>query len=379
MTYLCNCTYSRSSAHKWDMFPVKKRTLQKSSTIRKAKLVIIHESPLPSFQDGRKKNRKTRKKEKKIYAKDIDAPRGGSLGQLKFKIDLLDFTSCLSKRPFPCHVITAYDPGWDFRFSFLGLWTRYAGESRSRTHASSPRDRARKRPLETRRFRAIRSSPRIHRIILKYPGLSLDCEGERKRERGKRTRRVLMHRNVSRLAISRGRRFISSVPTRGRWSLYAGYGVYPRDSTEKKSPRFFNVSFIAKVRSTKENLYDDILWRYMCVSRTQKILVAATRNFGLMLRINVVSANGNLRVNININFTENCGININILFIFILQNINIYGAVASHLRALLALRFKGEKLVKSQDEGNSERERESFSCQMRTTHHRCSRDFRRLV
>jgi len=95
---------------------------------------------------------------------------------------------------------------------------------------------ARKRPLETRRFRAIRSRPRIRGIILKCPGLSLDRgrdrdrdrerERERERERKERgkkieaRRRGLMHRNVLRLAISRGRRFISSVPTREGGDLY---------------------------------------------------------------------------------------------------------------------------------------------------------------
>jgi len=52
---------------------------------------------------------------------------GGPFDLPIFKAGRLEFTSCLSKRPFPHRVITAHDPGRDFRFSFSGLRARYAG------------------------------------------------------------------------------------------------------------------------------------------------------------------------------------------------------------------------------------------------------------
>lgn len=58
-------------------------------------------------------------------------------------------------------------PGSGFPFFFP---SRECDTPESRSHAHPIP--ARKRPLETRRFRAIRSRPRIRGIILKYLGLS---------------------------------------------------------------------------------------------------------------------------------------------------------------------------------------------------------------
>jgi len=113
---------------------------------------------------------------------------------------------------------------------------------------------ARKRPLETRRFRAIRSRPRIRGIILKCPGLSLDRgrdrerEREREREEGKRKEkkdrdapaRLDAPKCVAPGNFERTPIYLERSHTRGRRSLYAAAtrSYIVGDSAARNRPDF---------------------------------------------------------------------------------------------------------------------------------------------
>jgi len=166
--------------------------------------------------------------------------RGGPFDLPIFKAGRLEFTSCLSKRPFPRHVITAQP-----RSGLPPLLFGVAGAIRrnlDHAHAARPScGGTRKRPLETRRFRAIRSRLRIRGIILKCPGLSLDRGRERGEEEGKKKEkkdrgapaRLDAPKCVAPGNFERTPIYLERSHTRGRRSLYA-----PRDSAGRNRPDF---------------------------------------------------------------------------------------------------------------------------------------------
>jgi hypothetical protein len=112
---------------------------------REGRPVLERRSPIrePEIQDPDSRAlRRRRESEKVTHAekregrkRQSEKARGEERGKISavrsivaiFKAGRLEFTSCLSKRPFPRHVITAHDPGRDFRLSFSGSRARYAG------------------------------------------------------------------------------------------------------------------------------------------------------------------------------------------------------------------------------------------------------------
>lgn len=159
-----------------------------------------HEFVPPFFQNQRERERERQlgnRKRKMSHAMwRLHLATGIRSGQTRRIYELSLFLGAVSLSR---HVVTVqYDPRWDFRFSFS---TGSVGAIRWNLHHARPALSVRKRPLETRRFRAIRSRLRTRKIILKCPSLS-------RKRRGTGGESALMRRNVA-PGNFQGRRFIS--------------------------------------------------------------------------------------------------------------------------------------------------------------------------